>query len=74
LLAENPELLQAHLEMLPDDELGRRGDFDNDIALAAAKVETAASRQEAIDLFTTTELMVALSSRALLRRLISKEA
>ena len=71
-LLSKPDLLTAHLQMLPAPATRRRGEIDGDLVVALAKIELANDRSEAVEFLSDRETFAVLRSRDALDRLTLK--
>jgi membrane glycosyltransferase len=71
-LAHDAELCAAHLAMLPPPSPRRRGDVDVVLAVAIARIDQAANRDEAIAVLDGRETFAVLADPAALARLLAK--
>ena len=69
-LRNESDLLEAHLDNLPDQDRRRRGQVDPHLAIARAKIEDAESLQEAVQFLDPRETFAVLNSATVLRTLL----
>lgn len=74
MLAESPDLLAAHLSMLPAPKAPVAKDIDVPLVLASAKLDAAADFNEAIASFDRRELVAVLGNADALHKAIDKRA
>lgn len=72
LLADDPQLLDAHLRNLPPAPSRPRREIDADLVLALAKIDVAENRAEAVDLLNARETSAVLHNPDAIRRILSK--
>ena len=74
LLIQNPDLLDAHLRMLPDPDKRRPRDVDVDLAVALARINEAETRTEATTSLSRAEFFATLTNRQALLALLDKDS
>jgi membrane glycosyltransferase len=74
LLAQEHNLLEAHLAMTAEPPPRRKGDIDVHLVVALAKIDQADDRAEAIALLGQKEVYAVLADRGALLKLIDKPA
>jgi membrane glycosyltransferase len=74
LLRNDPALRQAHFANLPTGSSRRRGEIEERLVVATAKIDDAESFTEAASFLTRQEKLAVLGSDAALRKLLSKQA
>jgi membrane glycosyltransferase len=70
-LCNDPRLLDAHLINLPSDKSRKRGQIDPHLAIARAKIEDAATFQEALGYLSSREKFAVLGSPTLLQTMLA---
>jgi membrane glycosyltransferase len=68
-LATDPGLWEVHVALLPPTPTRRKGDYDLDLLVGLAKLEDAATLDEAVALLSPRETRAVLGQRAGLARL-----
>ncbi len=72
LLADEPHLLEAHIRMLPPPAVRARGEIDEALVLALAKIDVADDRAEAVSLLGAREFAAVLNNADALGRILAK--
>jgi len=72
LLRTDAALLAAHESMISEASVRRRGEYDTDRLVGAAKVDDSASVEEAVELLTSREKYAVLSDGPALKALLAK--